>query len=338
MYTLSSFRIEIGEGGLDVKRNIIIAMLLLAGMMLVIPLLVVDTERKVRTDAQDTIRVYLHEEDRIEEMTMTDYLIGALSAEMPAAFEDDALRAQAVAARTYAAGHMTRYGGDGYKGADISTDYRIHQAYASEVKQREKWGADYDRFHEKIRRAVEATAGEVAVYDDRLIRALYHSSCGGRTASSQEVWDRPLPYLVSVRCDWDSDAPRYRETKKVSFDEVVAGLGMEAAVMTASADGADVIRVVNRTESGRADLVRIGGQNYAGTDVRQKLSLRSANFTAHAENGSLVFATVGYGHGVGLCQYGANGMAKEGYSYRDILAHYYQGISIVPLSKVKGIS
>lgn len=319
------------------KRMILITILLLAGMMLVIPLVIVDTERTSLREDTETIHVYLHEENRIEEMTIDDYLIGALAAEMPAAFEDEALKAQAVAARTYAVQQMTRYGGNGYKGADISTDYRIHQAYIGEAKQREKWGDKYDAYHEKLRHAVKATAGEVATYDGKLIRALYHSSCGGRTASSQEVWDKALPYLVSVRCDWDADAPRYREEQHVSFADIIANLGENAVTMTASADGTDIVQVVNRTESGRADLVRIGGQNYAGFDIRAKLALRSANFTARADKDGILFTTIGYGHGVGLCQYGANGMAKAGHSYRDILAHYYQGIAIQPIEQVKCI-
>ncbi len=337
MYRQPLSCITMSEGGLNVKRMILMMFLLFMGMMLVIPLVIVDTERQPMREDDGKIRVYLHEEDRIEEMTMNDYLVGALAAEMPAAFNEEALKAQAVAARTYATAHMVRYGGRGYKGADVSTDYRVHQGYISEAKQREKWGDKYDTYREKMHRAVRATAGEVATYDGKLIRALYHSSCGGRTASSQEVWDKALPYLVSVRCDWDADAPRYREEKRVSFADIAANLGEEATAMAASADGSDIVRVVNRTESGRADLVRIGGQNYAGHDVRGKLALRSANFTARADGDGIIFTTVGYGHGVGLCQYGANGMAKAGCSYRDILAHYYQGIAVQPIEQVKRI-
>ena len=319
------------------RRTILTMVLLLMGMMLVIPLVIVDTERTAMKEDAEKIRVYLHEEDRIEEMTMDDYLVGTLAAEMPAAFEEDALKAQAVAARTYTAQQMARYGGKGYKGADVSTDYRVHQAYIGEAKQREKWGDKYDAYREKVRHAVRATAGEVATYDGKLIRALYHSSCGGHTASSQEVWDKALPYLVSVRCDWDSDAPHYREEKRVTFADIIANLGEDATIMTASADGSDVVQVVNRTESGRADLVRIGGQNYSGYDIRAKLALRSSNFTAKTDGDGIIFTTVGYGHGVGLCQYGANGMAKAGYSYRDILAHYYQGVTVQPIEQVKCI-
>lgn len=337
MYTHALSCITMNEGGTNVKRTIFMTALLLIGMMLVIPLAIIDTERGTMKEDEGTIRVYLHEEGRIEEMTMDDYLVGALAAEMPAAFDSESLKAQAVAARTYAAQHMMRYGGSGYKGADVSTDYRVHQAYINDAKQREKWGDKYDTYREKLCHAVRDTAGEVATYDGKLIRALYHSSCGGRTASSQEVWDKALPYLVSVRCDWDSDAPRYREEKRIAFADIVANLGEEAAVMAASADGSEVVHIVNRTESGRADLVRIGGQNYAGHDIRGKLSLRSAKFTAKVDEDGIVFTTVGYGHGVGMCQYGANGMAKAGYSYRDILSHYYQGITIQPLKQVKGI-
>lgn len=337
MYIRTLSCIPMNEGGLEVKRTILTAVLLLVGMILVIPLAIIDTEREPMRGDEGKINVYLHEEDRIEEMSMDEYLIGALAAEMPAAFETEALKAQAVAARTYAIQQMVRYGGGGYKGADISTDYRVHQAYIGDAKQREKWGDAYESYREKLRLAVRDTAGEVASYDGKLIRALYHSSCGGCTASSQEVWDKALPYLVSVRCDWDSDAPRYREEKRVSFADIAANLGEAATVMTASADGGEIVRVVNRTESGRADLVRIGEQNYAGHDVRDKLALRSANFTARADGDGIIFSTVGYGHGVGLCQYGANGMAKAGYSYRDILLHYYRGISVQPIERIKRI-
>ncbi|MBO5245290.1 MAG: stage II sporulation protein D [Selenomonadales bacterium] len=320
------------------RRNIIMAVLFLAGMMVIVPYMIVDTNGRIRAESEMTIRVWLHEQGRIEEMSMTDYLIGAVSAEMPAAFEEEALRVQAVAARTYAMQQMAAYGGSGYNGADISTDHRVHQAYMNEEQCREKWGVEYERYHAKVRRAVESTAGEVAVYDGSLIRALYHSTCGGRTASSAEVWGRAVPYLVSVQCDWDAQAPRRQEVQRVAIDEVADKLGIEAAVMTAGADGSETVQVIARTESGRIESVRIGEKTYAGSDVRAKLGLRSTNFTAHTESDSLVFTTIGYGHGAGLCQYGADGMAKAGYSYRDILAHYYQGIDIIPLTKVKRIS
>lgn len=310
------------------KRIIIFLVLLIAGIVVALPMLFVDLrEEKLRSDT-DTIRVYLADEDRTVEMTMTDYLIGALAAEIPAAFDDEALRAQAVAARTYATLQMKRYGGAGYRDADISTDYRVHQAYIGEMRQRDKWKADYEKYHAKLMRAVQTTAGEVMTYDGKLIRALYHSMCGGHTASSQEVWDTPLPYLVGVECNWDHTAPRYREEKHLTFAELSGLLGQDAITMTASADRSEPIRIVNRTESGRADLVRLGGQNYAGTDLRAKLGLRSANFSAQATDSGITFTTVGYGHGVGMCQYGAGGMARAGYGYRDILAHYYQGIKI----------
>lgn len=330
--------IAMSEGGLDVKRDIIAAMLLLAGMMVIVPYMIVDTNGRMRAESDMTIRVWLHEEERIEEMTMTDYLVGALSAEMPAAFEQDALKAQAVAARTYAAQQMVRYGGSGYNGADISTDYRIHQAYLSEAQCREKWGAEYDRYHAKVRSAVEETAGEVAVWEGELIRALYHSTCGGRTASSAEVWGKPLPYLVSVACDWDTDAPRRQEEQRIPLADVAAGLGIDASVMTAGALGAETVHIISRTESERVESIRIGTKTCTGKDIRAKLGLRSANFTAHSEGGDIVFTTIGYGHGVGLCQYGANGMAKAGRSYRDILAHYYRGAEITSLEKKKRIS
>lgn len=315
------------------KRMILIVILGLTVLVVAIPLMLSERDERAKGEDEGSIRVYLHEEVRTVEMTMEDYLVGALAAEIPASFEGEALRAQAVAARTYAATHMKKYGGAGYREADISTDYRVHQAYIGEDGQRKKWGAEYETYHAKLRQAVRATAGEVMTYDGKPVRALYHSMCGGRTASAQEVWDTPIPYLVSVECSWDQEAPRYRETRSISFTELAAMLGQEAVAITVSAEGAEAVRVVNRTESGRADLVRIGGQNYAGIDLRNKLGLRSANFSAQATDDGVIFITVGYGHGVGMCQYGAGGMARAGYSYKDILRHYYRGVTIEPLAQ-----
>lgn len=310
------------------RRMVVIAVMVLAGLVVALPLLLVERAVEVARGDEAMIRVYLHEEERTVEMSVTDYLIGALAAEMPASFEEESLRAGAVAERTYAFRHMRCYGGTGYRDADISTDYRIHQAYSTEKALREKWGSDYDHYYEKLSRAVKSTAGEVITYQGKLIEAFYHSMCGGRTASSQEVWDTPRDYLVSVDCSWDRDAPRYRDRRAVTFAELSSLLGEGVMTAPVNGDGSEVIRVVNRTESGRADLVRIGERNYAGTDLRQKLGLRSANFTTETGQDGIVFTTVGYGHGVGLCQYGANGMARAGYGYRDILRHYYQGVTV----------
>ncbi|HMM20890.1 MAG TPA: stage II sporulation protein D [Selenomonadales bacterium] len=280
-----------------------------------------------------TIRVYLHEQNQIVEMTLEDYVKGVVAAEMPAEFELEALKAQAVAARTYAVKNMTLFGGSGvaeHPGADVSTDIRQGQAWLGPAQLKNRWGPfQFDRYWNKISQAVEETRGLVVTYNGEPINAVFHSTSGERTASAKEVWGFDYPYLQSVECTWDKKSPRYNETKDYTFAELEQRLGADCGVVSAIQSGsADVARILDHTESGRVDKVRIGSKIISGIDIRQKLELRSANFSIELKPDRLVFTSIGYGHGVGMCQYGANGMAKEGRDYRQILTYYYKGVAI----------
>jgi stage II sporulation protein D len=279
------------------------------------------------------IKVYLHEEDKIAEMDLEDYVKGVVAAEMPAEFHSEALKAQAVAARTFAVKNMTLFGGSGYTdkaGADITTDFRHAQgqAWISQEKMKLRWGAaGYQKYWPKISQAVDGTRSMIAVFQGKPINAVFHSTSGGRTASAKEVWGYDFPYLRSVICTWDQQSPRYLDVKSYSLDELDRRLGTDSKTAAASTGG-QVAQVLDKTESGRVDKVRIGGTIFAGQQIREKLELRSNAFSIHQGEAGLEFITTGYGHGVGLCQYGANGMAKEGKTYQDILTYYYSGVTI----------
>lgn len=279
-----------------------------------------------------TINVYLHKEDTVRTMSLEEYVKGVLGAEMPAEFQMEALKAQAVAARTYAVKNMRSYGGNGVEGhsdADVSTDFTKSQAWLDEQSLRERWGKKYEQYWRKISQAVAATRGQIAAYKERPISAVFHSTSAGRTASAKEVWGNDFPYLQSVVCTWDQDSPRYKEEKTIAFAALEKALGQDAVPAAAmQGQSTEFAQVLSLTESGRVKEAKIGGKTFSGQELRSLLGLRSDQFTVRGGKQGLTFETLGYGHGVGLCQYGANGMAKQGKAYADILKYYYTGIDL----------
>lgn len=289
--------------------------------------------RPLQTGDGVMIKVYLHDQGQVAEMNLEEYIKGVVAAEMPAEFDLEALKAQAVAARTYAARQMRMYGGSGWPQhpeVDISTDPREGQAWLSEQMLKNKWGNfNYDRYWAKISRAVEETRGIVLLYNGEMINALFHSTSGGETEDPGEVWGQKIPYLQSVACPWDQGSPRYKASKSFNISELENILGPDAGVITAAKAGnSDFAQVVEKTVSGRIKKVRIGSKVFEGTTVREKLGLNSTNFSWKVSGDQVQIETIGYGHGVGMSQYGANGMAKEGKGYKEILQYFYQGVQL----------
>ena len=322
------------------KKVLALTILLVVATVIVVPAVVLYSlggpsgprTAKVGRGEDILIRVYLHEQDRIVEMGLEEYVKGVVAAEMPAEFDLEALKAQAVAARTYAVKQMALFGGSGLAdkpGADVSTDHRQNQAWLSSLQLRDRWGPfNFDRYWAKIGRAVEETRGLIVTHNGEPINAVFHSTSGERTASAKEVWGYEFPYLQSVVCIWDKKSPRYSDSREFGFAELEQRLGADAGVLAAAQGGSGgVAAVLERTESGRVGKARVGSKTFSGLDLRQKLELRSANFALEAKADRLVFRTTGFGHGVGMCQWGANGLAKEGKDYRHILTHYYTGVT-----------
>lgn len=276
------------------------------------------------------VRVYRHATGKIELVPLEDYVTGVVAAEMPAEFPSQALMAQAVAARTYIYKRMVSGGvvNNPHPGADTCDDPKHAQAWMSRQEMKQRWGTvNYYRYYFKIRLAVDDTAGEIITYRGQPIDPVFHASCGGRTENSEDVWKFEVPYLRSVACPYDA-GPQTGGRVTLALGEVEKALGVDLRAVAATAGNSDAIRVVERTSTGRPKTLLVGDRRLPATEVRERLNLRSTNFTWRLEGDKITFNTTGYGHGVGMCQYGARGLAEHGYGYRRIIQHYYTGVQI----------
>jgi len=262
-----------------------------------------------------------------ETVTMADYLPGVLAGEMPASFEFEALKAQAVAARSYILYHMA-HPPAAHPDCAVCGDSTCCKAWLSEAEMREKWGDDYDQNREKIDRAAAETDGEYLVWEGQAIQAVFHAASGGRTESSANVWSA-LPYLVSVDTpETAADVPDFItavEAAPADFRAAILDVSPDAAL---DGDAAGWLGPGAWTETGRVSAWQIGGVMVPGTALRSLFSLRSTAFTLEYTGSAFLFTVTGYGHGVGMSQYGANVLAQNGLDYREILAHYYPGTQL----------
>lgn len=246
-------------------------------------------------------------------LNMTDYLIGVVSSEMPASFNLEALKAQSVLARTY----VLKAKQTGKKLTDtVST-----QSYIDIDQMKNKWGNSFNTYYNKIKNAVENTNGEYLSYNGNYIEALYHSTNNGKTESSLDVFGNYYPYLISVSSEYDKNASSYLRTINMPLDTISNKLGL-------SLNNDSVISILSYTDGGNIKEININGNNFSGKKVRELLGLRSADFDISISDNNANITTRGYGHGVGMSQYGANGMANAGYGYKDILSHYYPGTTL----------
>lgn len=265
----------------------------------------------------------------ITDITLRDYLIGALAAEMPASFQYEALRAQAVALRTYLL-RKTLSPSSAHPKADICADSSCCAAYRTDSQLREKWGADYEANLKIISRAVDSTDGIYIAYDGSPALAVFHSSSAGKTESSQEVWNSALPYLVSVDSPEDeSSVPNYTVSVTVTQDDFIETVTSAFPDADLSGPPSQWFEDPVYSASGRLSSILIGGVPVRATDLRRLFSLRSTALEISPGEDTVTMTSTGYGHGVGMSQYGANSMASEGAGFKEILEHYYPGTKIV---------
>lgn len=250
----------------------------------------------------------------ILEITLTDYLIGVVGAEMPASFNIEAIKAQAVAARTYTLKRVLNN--------QVLTDTTINQKYEDVSTLKSKWGSDFDKYYNKIKEAVISTDKEVITYNGNYIDAIYHSTSNGKTEDSIYVWGNEYAYLKSVDSTYDISASSYSRTVFISYESLTNSFGM-------TIDSNTNFNIIMRTSNNSVNQIEINGNMYSGKYVRELLGLRSTDFSITKEETGVSISTKGYGHGVGMSQYGANGMANAGYNYKEILTHYYTGVQIV---------
>ncbi|MGE4276302.1 MAG: stage II sporulation protein D [Lawsonibacter sp.] len=266
----------------------------------------------------------------IVELTMEDYLWGVVAAEMPASFEEEALKAQACAARTYTVIQQNS-ATEKHPDADICTDSTCCQAYVERAAAEARWGLNAEAYEEKITRAIEETDGLGILYQGQPIQALFFSSAAGKTVDAVEVWGNSVDYLKSVDSIEGDEVPNYHTqavltTQQVKEDVLAAYPGADL-----SGDPSGWFGEATRDEGGTVSSILVGGVTLTGSQVRTLFALRSATFTVTLEGGNFTFNVTGYGHGVGMSQYGANAMAEEGKTFQDILTWYYTGTQVAQL-------
>ncbi|WP_210364438.1 stage II sporulation protein D [Bacillus sp. REN3] len=273
-------------------------------------------------DSAVEVAVYRTALSKTEKLPLNEYLIGVVAAEMPAEFELEALKAQALSARTYYVKQMMSPNKVGVpEGAQLN-DTEIHQVFKNKEELKKLWGVDYKWKIKKVAEAVKATDGQVLTYDGAPIDATFFSTSNGFTENSEEYWDNAFPYLRSVESPWDRKSPKFTNKMVVPVSEFESKLGVKLSGSSA------IGKVVSRTAGNRVGKIEIGGKVLSGKEVRDKLGLRSSDFSWEARGKNIIISTKGFGHGVGMSQYGANGMATEGKTYKDIVQHYYKGVQI----------
>lgn len=275
------------------------------------------------------VTLTIQDGDTTEQMTLERYLTGVVRGEMPASFEMEALRAQAAAERSYVYYQLAAGRKDAHPDADFCADHTCCSAYLSETAAREKWGGDFAPWNTRVEQAVSDTDGQVVLYNGRPILAVFHSSSAGRTAAAGDVWSGDLPYLVSVDSpEGEETVPNYYSTVTFTAAEAKEKLLAAHPELKLSGTPDRWFGAAAENGSGRVETVSVGGTDIEGTELRRIFGLRSACFTVAADSESVTFRVTGYGHGVGMSQYGANQLAREGKTWQEILEWYYTGATV----------
>ncbi|MBR3753598.1 MAG: stage II sporulation protein D [Clostridia bacterium] len=280
--------------------------------------------------ADGRVKVLLKEEGEVIEVELREYLLGVLAAEMPATYHEEALKAQAVTAYTYLLyrrGVQAEKPDATLKGADLSDDSSTHQGYLTAEAREKKWGDKAKTYEKKLTEAIEAVSGEVITFEGKPIMAAFHAINSGVTNSAKTVWGGDVAYLQSVVSTGDRLSPDCTKTVVIKADELSRMLnGLEGCELSGEAE--DWLGEIRTHSSGYVTGITAGGKEYNGAKFREAAGLRSATFTYEYKSGSFRFTTEGYGHGVGLSQYGADYMARQGSTWDEIIRHYYTGVEI----------
>ncbi len=268
------------------------------------------------------VAVFRMKKKQVDTLPLEDYVVGVVASEMPRAFEKEALKAQALAARTYIVNQMMRENKSELPDGALVTDTVEHQVYKDMDEIRKTFGPDFKWAIEKITEAVKETSGQIIVYEGSPIDASFFSTSNGYTENSEAIWLNAVPYLKSVESPWDLESPKFSNQKIFTISDFENRLGVKLP------SNNTIGTITERTAGKRVGEVEINGKVFSGKVIREKLGLRSTDFTWKRQGDQIVINTRGYGHGVGMSQYGANGMASEGKTYKDIISYYYKGVEI----------
>lgn len=298
------------------KKIVIWALTIVLIPLLVSQFFLPGIEEKEKQFDDHTIKVKQVSKNEVIELDLEDYLIGVLAGEMPINFEEEALKAQAVVARTYALKRVKET--NVYDVVDTTKN----QVYLDNERLIKAWGKNYSKNIEKIKKAIADTSHECIFYANKLIDALFFSTSVGMTENSEDIFPHNLPYLRSVSSSWDEKvSPVFKEKYTFKLDKFYDLLKLPY-------NNNLIIEKINVTSTGRIKEIKINGVKFTGTKVQQLLKLKSNYFSIDKVGNTIKIETRGYGHGVGMSQYGANGMAKEGYNYLEIIEHYYKDVEV----------
>ena len=300
-----------------IKKILLFSFLIIFIPFIIVTIFIRDDEITFNFSNNSMVRVYNEETKTIKNVPIEEYIVGVVSGEMPVEFEIEALKAQAVAARSYVMVQMQR---------NVKKDYDVvdtvmNQVYLDKEKLIAVWKDNYTDNINKIKTSVLETKGEYISYNGKVAEALFFSTSPGVTENSEEIFTNKVEYLRSVESKWDEISPVYTSNTTYTLEEFYNLLSLNYNEELK-------IQITNKTGTGRVKKIKINGKELTGSYVCSKLKLRSTFFEIIKEGTKIIIKNKGYGHGVGMSQYGAQGMAKEGYNYKDILKHYYTGIEI----------
>lgn len=289
-------------------------------LIVIVPFIVVNLfvkEEEIKFNYTNNLNVRVKRDTGIVTVPLEDYVVGVLAGEMPIEFEMEALKAQAVAARSYVLKKMS-YNKE--KEYDV-VDTIMNQVYLDNDYLKKTWGKDYVKKINKLKTAVIETNYQYVDYNGNIADTMFFSTSVGETENSEEVFSNKVPYLKSVSSTWDEISPVYKLNYQFKLNEFLNKLGLPYSNFVK-------LEVIDSTSTGRVKKIKINEKTFDGSVVVTKLKLKSNHFTIKQDGDTINITTKGYGHGVGMSQYGAQGMALNGYSYEEILKHYYQGTSI----------
>ena len=325
-------------------RKILVYILLFVSVCFLIPILLTNrpnretsttVENSVENNQEETIKSsqnikLLHTNtNTVEEVPLEEYLYGVVSAEMPASFEKEALKAQAIVARTYTIYKIQNNNGK-HQDADICDNSACCQAWISKENRMARWNEDErDSNWNKIVDAVNSTSGKIVTYEGKAINAFFHSNSGGKTETTLNVWGGSgYPYLQTVETAGEDTYSQYASELVISKEDFISKFREKHSEFVIDFSKEDCIKILEYTDGNRVKKVKIGNLEVSGVEVRTVLGLRSANFNVEVQENNIKFSVIGYGHGVGMSQTGADSMAKQGSNCEEIIKHFYTGVEI----------
>lgn len=295
-----------------------------------------DDEKLASSDITepDLIKVYNLKTNDVMVIDFEEYLKGVVASEMPAEFNIEALKAQVITARTYLLYRLKKYPDGQPEHTDASVCTGTHcQVWSSKedliASHEEGW---YDKYWGKIEEAVNSTNSQILTYEGKIIEPLFHSTSGGRTENSEDVYSASVPYLRSVESPYENEAPKLHDSVKITVADFISKIESVYGDLDISQENLDEkIQLGEVSEGGKIKTIFVDNKEITGREMRSLFNLNSTNFSFIQSGNEIEIVTTGYGHGVGMSQWGADGMANEGFNYKEILKHYYTGIEIVSM-------